>query len=71
MEYSSKADSSQEDHFLTFSLLAPESNFFSFYEFVSFLLWLISSFNLWWSYGIQGVISIFLYLLKLALCPIM
>lgn len=39
----------------------------SFYEFVSFLL-LISSFSLWWSENMQGVISILLYPLRLALC---
>jgi len=33
------------------------------------LLLLILSFNPWWSDGIQGVISIFFYLLRLILCP--
>lgn len=33
------------------------------------LLFLIYDFNLWWSDEILGVVSIFLYLLRLALCP--
>jgi hypothetical protein len=47
---------------------------FSFYEYVGFLLflWLLkSSLNLRWSDRMQGVTSVFLYLLRFALCPIL
>lgn len=44
---------------------------FNFHEFVSFLLFqlLIPSFNACWPDRMGGVISIFIYLLRLALCP--
>ena len=46
---------------------------FSFHEFISFLflLFLIFSFNQWWLDGMKGIISISLYLLRLAMCPSM
>jgi hypothetical protein len=43
---------------------------FNFHEFEYFLLLLLSSFISFWSDKIQDVISIFLYLLRLALCLI-
>ena len=45
---------------------------FCFHEYMGFLLFLLllkSSHNPWWSAGMQAVISIFLYLLMLVLCP--
>lgn len=48
--------------------LSFSSEFFNFHQFVGFLLLLISSFNPWWSDRMQDVTSIFLYLLRLALC---
>jgi hypothetical protein len=47
------------------------SELFSFHEFVSFLLFLlllVSSFNLWWTDKMQGVILVFLYPLRHVLC---
>lgn len=48
------------------------SEVLSFQEFINslvFPLLLTSSFNPWWSDRIQGVISVFLYLMRFALCP--
>lgn len=43
---------------------------FSFYKFVCILLFLLFiSFNPWWSDKMQGVISVFLFLLRHTLCP--
>ena len=58
--------------FLISSLIQYSSNreLFSFHEFVGFLLFLFllnSYFNPWWSDQIQWVISILLFLLRLAL----
>ena len=44
-----------------------DSELFSFHELVSFLFLVISSFIQWYLDKMQGVISIFLYLLKLPL----
>lgn len=55
----------------TFFLISVFAQFSFSSELIYFLLFLllISSFNLWWSDRIQCVISISLYLLRLALCP--
>jgi hypothetical protein len=63
-----------ENHFFISSMThASLSNvLFSFQLFACFLLLfllLISSFNALWSDRMHGIISIFLYLLMLALCP--
>lgn len=55
---------SRRIHFFLFS-----SRVCNFYDFVWFLL--LFSFNPWWSNGVQGGISVFFYLLRLALCPSM